>query len=138
MNKQKGLSGRGRGPGFKGKSILANSKLRIIENSFLEEALSPFGVVLSSPLADALRRYLELLLRWNRKINLTATSDLGELLRRHGPLAVFQNRTVSVAVKVWPPAVFKVTANEPDPLVSVLLLNPVTSGSVVVNFTEPV
>ena len=58
----------------------------------MEEALSPFGVVLSSPLADALRRYLELLLRWNQKINLTATSDLGELLRRHVGESLFGAR----------------------------------------------
>ncbi|NDQ57883.1 MAG: 16S rRNA (guanine(527)-N(7))-methyltransferase RsmG [Acidipila sp.] len=97
MNKQKGVSGRGRGPEFKGKSILANSKLNIIENSFLEEALSPFGVALSTPLADALRRYLELLLRWNQKINLTATSDLGELLRRHIGESLFGARCLPEA-----------------------------------------
>ncbi|HEV1995767.1 MAG TPA: 16S rRNA (guanine(527)-N(7))-methyltransferase RsmG [Candidatus Acidoferrum sp.] len=45
--------------------------------------MRPFAVPLTPALADSLRQYLALLLRWNQKINLTATSDVGELLRRH-------------------------------------------------------
>ena len=49
----------------------------------MQNALAPFGFPLTPALADSLRQYLTLLLRWNLKINLTATSDLGEILRRH-------------------------------------------------------
>ena len=62
---------------------LANSYYKELELNSLQEALRPFGVTLTPPLAESLRRYVTLLLRWNQKINLTATSDVGELLSRH-------------------------------------------------------
>ena len=65
------------------KSTLANSNINCLTYSFMQDALEPFGVPLTPALADSLRKYLALLLRWNQKINLTGTSDLGELLRRH-------------------------------------------------------
>ncbi len=49
----------------------------------MRELLLPFGVGLTPPLADAIRNYLELLLRWSRKINLTGLSDPREILQRH-------------------------------------------------------
>src|ERR1700693_4614200 len=65
------------------KLILANSKYNIVNYSSVQEALKPFGVPLTPALADSLRQYLALLLRWNQKINLTASSDLDEILQRH-------------------------------------------------------
>src|ERR1700693_3465327 len=61
------------------KLILANSKYNIVNYSSVQEALKPFGVPLTPALADSLRQYLALLLRWNQKINLTASSDLDEI-----------------------------------------------------------
>lgn len=41
----------------------------------IEDLLAPFGVSLSREALDRLRRYLELLLRWNRRMSLTAIRD---------------------------------------------------------------
>lgn len=80
------------GPEFSVESKLANSKAEKLQYSFMQEALNPFGVSLTLPLADALRQYLALLLRWNLKINLTASSDLGEILSRHVGESLFGAR----------------------------------------------
>ena len=63
-----------------------------IDYNFIQDALQPFGVPLTPVLADSLRKYLALLLRWNQKINLTATSDVGEILRRHVGESLFAAR----------------------------------------------
>jgi 16S rRNA (guanine527-N7)-methyltransferase len=46
-------------------------------------ALAPYGLQPSAALADAIRAYVELLLSWNRKVNLTAVVNPEEILRRH-------------------------------------------------------
>jgi 16S rRNA (guanine527-N7)-methyltransferase len=45
--------------------------------------LKPFGVSLSDRQSDQLTSYLELLLRWNRKINLTSIRTAEESVTRH-------------------------------------------------------
>lgn len=49
----------------------------------VQELLAPFGVVPSDVAIDSLLVYLELLLRWNRKINLTSISTAEECVTRH-------------------------------------------------------
>ncbi len=45
--------------------------------------LEPFGIRLTDHQADQLRTYLELLLRWNERINLTGIRDPAECVVRH-------------------------------------------------------
>src|SRR5215831_19819217 len=45
--------------------------------------LAPFGLRLSSEAISRILAYLELLLRWNAKINLTAIRSAGECVTRH-------------------------------------------------------
>src|SRR5260370_802044 len=52
----------------------------------LSELLSPFAEwlpTLTSAQMEALAAHLQLLQKWNRKINLTAIRDLPEAVRRH-------------------------------------------------------
>ena len=83
MSKPKPRSKERRGAASGSQSLLDNNSSMKLTNSYISEALEPFGVTLTPQLADALRRYVTLLLRWNRKINLNSASDVGELLRRH-------------------------------------------------------
>jgi 16S rRNA (guanine527-N7)-methyltransferase len=66
-----------------------------IDYSSIRDALLPFGASLTPALADSLRSYLALLLRWNLKINLTATSDVREILRRHVGESLFAARLLT-------------------------------------------
>lgn len=46
-------------------------------------ALKPFDLLVSPSQFEAIRRYMSLLLEWNRKINLTGLSDPAEIASRH-------------------------------------------------------
>src|SRR5450755_4300804 len=46
-------------------------------------ALEPYGVALSSAMAVAIRKYIDLLLVWNEKISLTAITSEIDILRYH-------------------------------------------------------
>lgn len=56
-----------------------------MERSRLAELLGPFlaGTKPSPELLDQLQRYLELLLRWNSRVNLTAVRDSEQIVTRH-------------------------------------------------------
>lgn len=49
----------------------------------VREALAPFGVDVDHRLAGQISRYVETLLFWNHKVNLTAITSHEEILRRH-------------------------------------------------------
>ncbi len=67
-------------------------------------ALAPFGVQPSTALMNAIRTYVELLLRWNQKISLTSITDPQEILQRHfgesmfgaGAVPIIRGRLVDV------------------------------------------
>src|SRR5258708_1164186 len=46
-------------------------------------ALLPFKVHVTPGLASSIRKYIDLLLLWNHKVNLTSITDPEEILRRH-------------------------------------------------------
>src|SRR6266852_5283326 len=46
-------------------------------------ALLPFKVQVTPGLASSIRKYIDLLLLWNHKVNLTSITDPEEILRRH-------------------------------------------------------
>lgn len=49
----------------------------------IREALRPFGVVASDELVEKISLYLETLLIWNQKVNLTSITQPSLILRRH-------------------------------------------------------
>lgn len=62
----------------------------------MARALAPFGVQTSAALMDAIRVYMELLLRWNRKISLTSVTGPQEILQRHFGESMFAAGTVPI------------------------------------------
>jgi len=57
--------------------------MRDFPDERIRQALEPFGVAVNAALAGRVRRYAELLLRWNRRVNLTSITEPDEILRRH-------------------------------------------------------
>jgi 16S rRNA (guanine527-N7)-methyltransferase len=55
----------------------------VLDENRLAQLLSPFGISLSVQQSRVLLTYLDLLLRWNRKINLTAIRKPEECITRH-------------------------------------------------------
>jgi len=49
----------------------------------IRQLLEPFGLALGAEQSSQVLSYLELLLRWNEKINLTSIRDPAECVRRH-------------------------------------------------------
>lgn len=58
-------------------------------DEFIESELAPYGAVVSRAQAKAIRTYIELLLRWNRKLSLTTVTDVTEILRFHIGESIF-------------------------------------------------
>ncbi len=55
----------------------------MLDRVAVRELLSPFALSLSAETIDKLLIYLDLLIRWNRKINLTAIGTAEECVTRH-------------------------------------------------------
>jgi 16S rRNA (guanine527-N7)-methyltransferase len=62
--------------------------------------LEPFGLNLSSDQIGQLMAYLELLLRWNKKINLTAIRDAETCVSRHFGESLYLARWVTLSGKL--------------------------------------
>ena len=61
----------------------------IISNSQIENALGPYGVLIGADLAENIRAYSALLLKWNRTISLTTVTDPIEILKLHFGESIF-------------------------------------------------
>jgi 16S rRNA (guanine527-N7)-methyltransferase len=68
----------------------------MLEEATVCRLLEPFGLGLSSEQIGQVLAYLELLLRWNRKINLTGIRDLESCLRRHFGESLYLGRWVEL------------------------------------------
>ena len=70
--------------------------LAAMETARIAELLEPFlgGELLSPSLAAQLQAYLELLLRWNARINLTAVRDPEQIVTRHFGESLFAARVL--------------------------------------------
>ena len=55
----------------------------------IHASLAPFGVKLSEEQIEWFRKYLDLLIYWNRTVNLTATDDPEEIVGRHFGESIF-------------------------------------------------
>lgn len=64
-------------------TVIAKSKSFQLSDQMIRAALEPFGVAATAEMAEQIRRYIQLLLFWNRKINLTAITKPQEILVRH-------------------------------------------------------
>jgi 16S rRNA (guanine527-N7)-methyltransferase len=92
------------------------------------ELLEPFGLDLSSAQVERMLAYIELLLRWNRKINLTAIRSPEECVTRHFGESLYLARWVELRGRLldigsgagFPGLALKIAA--PD--LSVTLLEP--------------
>lgn len=95
----------------------------------VRELLSPFELNLSDDQIDALLQYLDLLMRWNQKINLTALRSAEECLTRHFGESLLLSRLLRLSGRLldigsgagFPGLAIKLVAPDLD----VLLLEPV-------------
>jgi 16S rRNA (guanine527-N7)-methyltransferase len=62
----------------------------------IQKALEPFGIGVSTTLAERIRRYTELLLCWNRRVNLTSITDPVEIVQRHFGESLFAAHAVPI------------------------------------------
>ena len=67
-----------------------------METARIAELLAPFsgGERLAPRLLEALQRYLDLLLRWNARVNLTAVRDPEKIVTRHFGESLFAARVL--------------------------------------------
>lgn len=68
----------------------------MISETDLEHLLEPFALRLSTDQQHQVLTYLELLLRWNRRINLTAVVEAGECITRHFGESLLLSRHVKL------------------------------------------
>lgn len=68
----------------------------MLDRNAVRKLLSPFDVSLSDDGTDKLLEYLALLLRWNRKINLTAIRTSEECVTRHFGESFFLSHAVAL------------------------------------------
>jgi 16S rRNA (guanine527-N7)-methyltransferase len=64
----------------------------VVDQTRLQQLLAPFGLELSFSQVNQTLAYLNLLLRWNKKINLTAIRDPEECVTRHFGESLFLAR----------------------------------------------
>ena len=79
---------------------MSQQALAMLNESTLRPWLEPFGLNLSSDQIGQLIAYLDLLLRWNEKINLTAIRDPHTCVRRHFGESLYLARWVELKGKL--------------------------------------
>lgn len=67
-----------------------------LSDETIRQRLRPFGILVNDTVAERVRRYTELLLRWNRRVNLTSITDPAEILERHFGESFFAARAVPI------------------------------------------
>ena len=68
----------------------------MLDEAELRQLLAPFGLELSARQTGQLITYLDLLLRWNRKINLTAIRSAEECVTRHFGESLYLSRLLGL------------------------------------------
>lgn len=81
-------------------SSISPLALPVLNESTLRQQLEPFGLSLSNDQSAQLIAYLELLLRWNEKINLTAIRNPHACLQRHFAESLYLGRWVELKGKL--------------------------------------
>jgi len=72
----------------------------MLDEASVRHLLEPFGLTLSSDQISQMIAYLELLLRWNQKINLTAIRDPESCVTRHFGESLYLSRWVELKGKL--------------------------------------
>src|SRR5260370_8789673 len=68
-----------------------------LSDGAIAKALTPFNVGPSATLADSIRKYADLLLLWNHKVNLTSITNPREILARHFGESLFAASAVPIS-----------------------------------------
>jgi len=76
---------------------LAKSNKTVTEE-LVRSVLGPFDFQPSAAMAEAIRRYVELLQRWNKRISLTSLEDTSEILERHFGESLFAVHAVPISL----------------------------------------
>ena len=71
--------------------------MTMLREDTVRQLLEPFGLTLSTQQTGQVLAYLELLLRWNEKINLTSIRDPADCLRRHFGESLYLGRCVELS-----------------------------------------
>ncbi len=66
-----------------------------LSNALIESTLRPYGVAIAPGVADKIRTYILLLLKWSGAISLTSVTDPVEILKFHFGESIFAASTVS-------------------------------------------
>ncbi|HXH49632.1 MAG TPA: 16S rRNA (guanine(527)-N(7))-methyltransferase RsmG [Terriglobia bacterium] len=106
----------------------------MVDRNTVRELLVPFDISISEETIDKLLLYLDLLLRWNRKINLTAIEDPQKCVTRHFGESFFISKAVPLTGRLldvgsgagFPGLAAKLIA----PNLEVVLLEPVSKKRV--------
>jgi 16S rRNA (guanine527-N7)-methyltransferase len=72
----------------------------MLSEDTVRQLLEPFGLDLSTQQTGQVVAYLELLLRWNEKINLTSIRDPADCVRRHFGESLYLGRCVELGGKL--------------------------------------
>jgi 16S rRNA (guanine527-N7)-methyltransferase len=72
------------------------SNATVLTSGEIDDLLRPFGVALLPRQAEGLMTYLDLLLRWNKKINLTSVTKPEEIIQRHFGESFYLSNAVEV------------------------------------------
>ncbi len=67
-----------------------------LSNSQIKDLLAPYGVEASDHFADGIRRYIDLLLRWNQRVALTTVTDPEQIVRFHFGESIFAASAVPI------------------------------------------
>ncbi len=74
--------------------------MTMLNEATVRQLLEPFGLALSTRQTGQMLSYLELLLRWNEKINLTSVRDPADCVRRHFGESLYLGRCVELSGKL--------------------------------------
>jgi 16S rRNA (guanine527-N7)-methyltransferase len=67
-----------------------------VSDEAIVRAFAPFNVTVAPSLTDSIRKYIDLLLLWNQKVNLTSIADPREILSRHFGESLFAASAVPI------------------------------------------
>lgn len=65
-----------------------------MDDAAITRTLKEYGVEVSPELCEAIRGYMDLLLKWNQRVNLTSVTDPKEIVGRHFGESLFALRAV--------------------------------------------
>lgn len=77
--------------------MLAKRETRSLTPADVVQALAPFDEHPSPDLVEAILRYIDILLFWNQRVNLTRITEPAEILRRHFGESIFAARSVPIS-----------------------------------------